>query len=95
MKMAVSHILVDQKFEAEDLLRKLNEGASFEELARKHSKCPSAAQGGDLGVIDSRRLDEDFAEAAGLLKTGQISGTVRTRFGYHLILRKPLPGEAP
>lgn len=90
MKLAVAHILVEQKYEAEDLLRKLEEGASFEELAKKHSKCPSAAQGGDLGVIDSRRLDEDFAEAASLLKPGQISGTVRTRFGYHLIQRKPL-----
>lgn len=73
------------QYEAEDLLKKLKEGASFSELAQKYSICPSAKQGGDLGPVDSRRLDVDFAEAAGLLKMGDISPIVRTRFGFHLI----------
>lgn len=85
MKLHVSHILVTYQYEAEDLLKKLKEGASFADLARKHSLCPSGKQGGDLGLVDSRRLDEDFATAAGQLKTGDISPVVRTRFGYHLI----------
>jgi parvulin-like peptidyl-prolyl isomerase len=85
MKLHVSHILVTYQYEAEDLLKKLNEGASFSELAQKYSICPSAKQGGDLGSVDSRRLDEDFAEAALQLKMGEVSPIVRTRFGYHLI----------
>ena len=87
-KIQVSHILVDKEYEAQDILRALNEGKSFEDLARKYSKCPSAQQGGDLGLIDSQRLDETFEDAALALKAGETTKKpVRTRFGYHLIKR--------
>lgn len=87
--MRIKHILVHNKYEAEDLLRFIHEGKSFEELATKYSTCPSAPQGGDLGEVQSRRLDPDFLEAAEILKSGQISKVpVRTRFGYHLIKRE-------
>lgn len=85
MKIHVAHILFEQKFEADDVLRKLQDGADFFELAKKYSKCPSSSQGGDLGIIDVRRLDPDFVDAATVIKVGQISPIVRTRFGYHLI----------
>jgi peptidyl-prolyl cis-trans isomerase C len=91
VKLHLFHILVEQKFEAEDLLKKIKEGVDFTSLAQKFSKCPSASQGGDLGLIDLSRLDSDFAEAALTLKQGEISGTVRTRFGYHLIRREGAP----
>ena len=84
-KIHVKHILVSQKFEAEDLLKKIKSGEDFESLARKFSSCPSSESGGDLGEVDSRRLDEDFSEAALKLKIDECSGIVRTRFGYHLI----------
>ena len=87
-KIRVSHILVDKEYEAQDLLRALNQGKSFEELAKKNSKCSSASVGGDLGEVSIARLDEDFADAALALKVGQISvKPVRTKFGYHLIKR--------
>lgn len=73
------------QYEAEDLLKKIKEGADFSDLARRFSKCGSAAQGGDLGPVESGRLEEAFAEAAGALTTGEISPVVRSRFGYHLI----------
>jgi parvulin-like peptidyl-prolyl isomerase len=82
------HILVEQKYEIEDLQRKLAEGESFEELARKFSKCPSARGGGDLGEFGRGRMVESFEEAAFSLKPGEVSGPVRTRFGYHLIKRE-------
>ena len=87
--MKIKHILVNQEFEAKDLERKLNEGSQFEELAKKYSKCPSAPDGGDLGDLSNKRnrLDSDFADAMDLLKVGQISKPIRTRFGYHLIFR--------
>ena len=87
-KIKLSHVLVSQKYEGEDLLRKLKEGVSFEELAQKYSKCPSSKQNGSLGLVALSRLDEDFAEAASTLKPGEISGLVRTKFGYHLIRRE-------
>jgi len=87
MKIHVWHILVKHEYEAQDLLRLLKAGKSFEELARKYSTCPSASAGGDLGVQDLSRFEESFGEAALILKPGQISASVRTRFGYHLIQR--------
>lgn len=81
------HILVEQEYEAKDLQRKLAEGLSFEDLAQKFSRCPSGAQGGDLGSFGRGRMVEAFEEAAFSLKVGEVSGPVRTRFGYHLIQR--------
>ncbi|MGE0631102.1 MAG: peptidylprolyl isomerase [Pseudobdellovibrionaceae bacterium] len=90
MKIHVSHILVEQKYEGEDLQRKIAEGVSFEDLAKKFSKCPSGKSGGDLGVVDSARFVPEFAEVAEGLKGGEISGLVKTRFGYHLIKKLDL-----
>lgn len=84
-----SHILVTHQYEAEDVLKLLAKGQSFEELARKFSKCSSAASGGDLGDLKPGRADEDFEDAAFALKPGQQSSKpVRTKFGYHIILRR-------
>ncbi len=85
MKIHVSHILVTYQYEAEDLLKKIAEGRSFEELAQRHSQCGSASGGGDLGEVNERRLDATFAEVASGLKVGEISPIVKTRFGFHLI----------
>lgn len=87
MKIHVRHILVKQKYEAEDLEKKLKTGGDFEDLAKKFSTCGSAAAGGDLGLVDSRRFVPEFAEAAEVLKIGETSPIVRTKFGYHLIKR--------
>ncbi|MFN8845598.1 MAG: peptidylprolyl isomerase [Bdellovibrionales bacterium] len=84
----VSHILVQYEYEAEDILKKLKEGASFSEMARLRSKCPSSARGGDLGPIPFGAANETFEEAACALKVGEMTEKpVRTRFGYHLIKR--------
>lgn len=88
MKISVSHILVRHQYEAEDILRSLESGKSFEELAQKHSICPSASDGGALGTFGRGRMDADFEEAAFALKVGETTPkAVRTRFGYHLIKR--------
>jgi peptidylprolyl isomerase/peptidyl-prolyl cis-trans isomerase C len=83
-----AHILVAAKFEAEDILRKLKEGAEFETLARRFSSCASAANGGDLGDIKISKADPDFEEACLALKPGETAtSAVRTKFGYHIIKR--------
>ena len=55
MKIKARHILVVQEFEAADLLKKIAEGKSFEELAAKFSTCPSGKKGGDLGEFGRGR----------------------------------------
>lgn len=86
--MKLSHILVEHRYEAEDLQRKLAEGETFEKLAQKFSKCPSGKRDGSLGEIELKRLDPDFAEQAEKLKAGETSNVVKTRFGHHLIRRE-------
>ena len=81
------HILVEQEYEAQDLLKKLQAGESFEDLAKKFSRCPSSRQGGDLGSFGRGQMVQPFEEAAFALKAGEISQPVRTQFGYHLIKR--------
>jgi peptidyl-prolyl cis-trans isomerase C len=85
--MILKHILMQHKFEAEDVLKLLKEGKDFSALAKKFSTCPSASDGGNLGELSGKKLDSDFEEAAEILKPGQISGVVRTKFGYHIIQR--------
>lgn len=84
----VHHILVSQKYEAEDLLKKLAEGKPFADLAKKFSSCSSAANGGDLGLIARGKADADFEDAALLLKPSEITKTpIRSRIGFHIIKR--------
>lgn len=87
MKLKAKHILVKHEFEAKDILRKLNEGVSFEVLAQDFSLCPSAVRGGDLGEFPKGRMVPSFEKALLQLKEKEISGIVRTQFGFHLIKR--------
>jgi peptidyl-prolyl cis-trans isomerase C len=87
MKIKARHILVNQEFEAQDLLRKLGEGKSFEQLAKDHSLCPSKEDGGDLGEFGKGSMVPSFETAAFALGVGEVSKPVRTQFGFHLIQR--------
>lgn len=82
-----SHILVEKEYEAEDVAKKLAEGNSFESLAKAYSKCPSGRDGGNLGDFTKGQMVKPFEEAAFALKVGEVSGPVRTQFGYHIIKR--------
>jgi parvulin-like peptidyl-prolyl isomerase len=86
-KIKARHILVEQQYEAEDLLKKLKDGEPFEDLARKFSRCPSSQNGGDLGEFGKGRMVRNFEEAAFALGLKETSSPVRTQFGYHLIYR--------
>lgn len=86
-KIRAQHILVEQSYEVEDLQNKLKDGVSFEDLAKKFSRCPSGKQGGDLGSFGKGQMVPAFETAAFGLAVGQISEPVQTQFGYHLIRR--------
>lgn len=87
MEIQARHILVEQRYEADDLKKKLDQGADFGDLAKKFSQCPSSRSGGDLGSFGRGRMVPSFDEAAFGLAVGDISEPVRTQFGYHLIQR--------
>ena len=86
-RVSAKHILISQEYEAQDIIKKLNDGATFEEMAEKFSSCPSKAQGGDLGEFGRGQMVAPFEEAAFGLEVGGVSEPVQTQFGYHLILR--------
>jgi len=70
----------------EELRRRIEEGESFEDLAREHSEDPgSAKQGGSLGSFGRGVMDPAFEDAAFSLEVGEVSEPVRSSFGLHLI----------
>jgi peptidyl-prolyl cis-trans isomerase D len=74
------------KAKAEELLKQIKGGADFAELARKNSDDPgSAPKGGDLGWLVRGQTVKPFEDAAFSLKPKEISGVVKTEYGYHII----------
>lgn len=84
-QVKASHILVKTEAEAKAIKARLDKGESFEALAKAKSTCPSASRGGDLGWFGRGVMDPDFEKAAFALKNGEVSGPVKTKFGWHII----------
>src|SRR5690606_14482173 len=91
------HILVQTEDEGNKALERLKKGEDFAKLAAELSKDPgSGKDGGDLGYFTKDRMVKEFGDAAFALKPGEISGLVKTQFGYHIIKledrrTKPVP----
>ncbi|MCB9988932.1 MAG: peptidylprolyl isomerase [Rhodospirillales bacterium] len=80
------HILVEDEAKAKELIGKLDEGASFEELAKENSTGPTGPNGGDLGYFTKESMVPEFADAAFAMKPGEYSKEpVKTQFGWHVI----------
>ena len=72
--------------EAEKVLAEAKGGKDFSELARKYSTDPSVNEnGGDLGFFTRDRMVPEFSEVAFTMKPGELSGLVRTPYGFHII----------
>jgi peptidyl-prolyl cis-trans isomerase C len=84
-KATARHILVNTREECEGLLRELQDGANFAELAEKFSECPSGKRGGDLGEFSPGQMVKEFDDVVFSAEIGQVHGPVETQFGFHLI----------
>ncbi|MDE5414967.1 peptidylprolyl isomerase [Alkalihalobacterium chitinilyticum] len=86
IEVEASHILVEEKETAEEILAKINAGEDFQELATEHSIDPGSAQrGGELGFFGKGRMVPEFEAAAFNLEIGEVSELVETEYGYHII----------
>jgi len=80
------HILVKTEDEAKDVIKQLDAGKDFAELAKEKSTDPNKDDGGDLGYFTRGRMVKEFEDAAFALEKGTYSKTpVKTDFGYHVI----------
>jgi len=87
VSIRASHILVKKFQQAEQILEEVRSSGDFKALAKKHSECPSGKKGGDLGKFGRGQMVKEFEKAAFALNKGEISGLVKTKFGYHIIKR--------
>jgi len=96
-KMKLSHILFIsgsdlsdkerqlQEKTAEEILRRIQAGENFFELAQKYSDDVSAHSGGQLGVVGRGMMLPEFEKAAFDLKVCEVSNIVKTVNGFHII----------
>ena len=88
----VGHILISRpddtaaaRAAAEDVLRRLQAGESFADLARRHSSGARAAEGGILGWRSAAALPSLFAEIVPRLERGETSDIIEDLSGFHII----------
>lgn len=70
---------------AEQVRKEILEGKDFAEMAKKHSTCWSAPNGGDLGIRKRGDMPAEFDKVAFALEKEAVSEVVETRFGFHII----------
>lgn len=80
-----------------ELRKKIQQGADFSELAKKHSQDKgSAKQGGDLGYL-TQGVAEEFDKVVFALKIGEVSQIIKSKSGFQLVqlddIRKSDPEE--
>jgi peptidyl-prolyl cis-trans isomerase C len=86
-EVRASHLLVETEEEAQRLRDEITSGSlSFADAARNVSKCPSGAQGGDLGFFGKGRMVPQFEQAAFAMQVEELSNPIQTQFGWHLLL---------
>lgn len=85
-EVKASHILVETKEKAEEVIAKLDGGGDFAELAKEYSTDSSnSATGGDLGYFGKGEMVPEFDEAVFSMAIDEISEPVETSYGFHII----------
>ncbi len=96
LQFKARHILVASQGEAVDLIKELDGGADFEELAREKSTGPSGPTGGDLGWFSPDQMVPPFSNAVAAMDDGDYTSVpVQTQFGWHVILREESRDSEP
>ena len=85
VNVKVKTILVKTKEEAENILKELREGASFDTLAKEKSIDPSASQGGVINWFGKGEKDPELEKAAFSLEKDKVSDVIKTADGYQII----------
>jgi len=70
---------------ANDLLKQIRAGASFEDIAKKQSQGLSAAEGGELGYFERGKLAKQLEDVTFALKKDQVSDVIRTKQGFVIL----------
>jgi peptidyl-prolyl cis-trans isomerase C len=79
------HILVDSEELCIELKDKIANGASFEDIAKEHSTCPSGQEGGNLGNFGKGQMVPEFDKVVFNEAVNIVHGPVKTQFGFHLL----------
>ncbi len=77
--------LAAAKAKADDLLTQIRKGANFDDVAKKSSDGPTAAQGGDLGYFKRGTLAKQLEDITFGLKAGSVSDVIRTKQGFVIL----------
>jgi len=97
LEVRAQHILLESEEDGYDIIKAIEGGADFGDLARERSQGPSAARGGDLGYFTRSGMIQPFSSAAFAIEPGAIGpDPVQTEHGWHVIKvldkrRQPAP----
>jgi peptidyl-prolyl cis-trans isomerase D len=79
-----SHKVEEKMKRAEDILEKAKRTKDFSSLAKQYSESNTSPKGGDMGWVQRGTLGEPIETALFSMKTGELSGLVRGREGFHI-----------
>jgi peptidyl-prolyl cis-trans isomerase SurA len=77
--------LAAARAKADDLLAQIRKGAAFDEIAKKNSDGPTAAQGGDLGYFKRATLAKELEDKTFAMKPGDVSEVIQTKQGFVIL----------
>src|SRR6201997_4164343 len=70
---------------ANDLLKQIRDGANFDDIAKKNSDGPSAADGGALGIFKRGQLAKELEDTTFALKAGEVTNVTQTKQGFVIL----------
>ena len=85
MTTSLNPILVKTQEQCNDIKNQIEKGSDFDDMAKKHSLCPSGKQGGALGEFYPGQMVAEFDQVVFSEDVGKVHGPVQTQFGFHLI----------
>jgi len=82
---AAETVVAERRARAEAALARVRSGETFEAVARQISEDVNRERGGEIGLRPAARLPDLFVEATRNLKTGEVTGPVRSGAGFHVL----------